>query len=271
MQRMLVGLIVVLTAAVGALAVATINLYLDDTGAEPRRQAAPSRTPGEVAVDPRRLSVLEERLASLRDENEGFRTRQKELERLVARLREAPPPQGGSTDGSGGGPAPSGWNTYPPGEERPRAADGGFVITEEDEAYFEEVQRRIQERRRVDNLARGAMARIERLARTGEIAAVPEESRDKVEGIVKKYVQASDSIVRQYFRNTDDEVRKLTSDQKRELVQDKREVLRADLQRDLEPVLGAADASRAAESVLASSFGLRNARERRFQPPGRQR
>jgi hypothetical protein len=266
---MLVALVVILTAAVGVLGVATVNLYLGSGPSSSGRQASPARAfPGE-AVDPRRFEVMEERLASLRDENEGLQEQIADLNRMVVRLREgpaagapAPPNPAAGTEGD----PPAG---YPYASGRERDAAGGFVITPEDEAFIEEVQHRIRERQRFDGLTRNAMSRLDRRARTGELAEIPADRRDQVEAIVRKYVTASDAVVNRYLRSPDENDAPLAPDERRDRVQDERTQLAAQLQRDLEPLLGAEDARRAADTVIApagTARGLRDGERFRTQP-----
>lgn len=273
MQRMLVGLVVILTAAVGALGVATVNLYLDGGSQPSARQPVPARTAAAEAVDARRFQVLEERLAAMRDENEVQQRRIAELDRLVARLREQPSSGSTSAEPSpGGGPGLDGAATYPWTTGRERDASGNFIVTPEDEAFVEEVQRRIRERQRVEGMTRNAMSRLDRLARTGEMAEIPAEKRGKVEEIVRKYVLASDAVVNRFLRSPDEAERALGAEERRDRVQDERVVLSADLQRDLEPLLGAEDARRAADTVIAPTGGARGGLREggRFRtPPGR--
>ncbi len=75
MQRMLVGLVVLLTVAVGALGIAFLNLHSKVNERPSRSAAASARGVVEKDADAARISTLETRLANLRREVERLRKR----------------------------------------------------------------------------------------------------------------------------------------------------------------------------------------------------
>jgi hypothetical protein len=250
MQRLLVWLVLVLFVAVGGLVIAVIDArreigYAASRQATPARPAAPEPDPAAAE----REAARQRELQRLRDEVAGLR---RELrERPVA---PSPAPGGG---GAGeGGDAP----VYVQPGTRPRDANGELLVTDEDVAYFLKVQERADRQRRVDGMVRGVMLRIDRIAARGEIQPLPDDRRREVETVLRKYVLAGDELSGRYLRSPDEETRGLTAEQRRAELGAQRSQLVAAAQKELEPILGVADAAKIAEESLQRPWGLRSER-----------
>jgi hypothetical protein len=260
MQRMIVGLVLFLTVAVGVLAVVSFNLHqrLDSrlprrSGEESARRAAASSPLAE------RLSVLERQLDELREEVVWLRREQETLRN--ARLATA---RGAREEGAPSSapvaerpPAASGEEAAIFGTDAQRGPDGDFVITEEEEAYFMAIQRRVERRRRIDGLTRSLMRRVDRMATNGDIGALREETRREVERVVRDYVRAGEDIVARYVRNPAEDVKDLGSEEKREAMRAEREVVITSAQQALANVLGPQDAATVAEKTFQNPWGSR--------------
>lgn len=256
MQRMLVGLVIVLTAAVGALGVATLNLYLDSDQQPQRKPVAPMRS-SPPAIDPVRVERLEESLSTVLAEKEALRRQLREVERQLAALRDArpgvtaPPP----SDTSGG--SDGGYATPFDADGRARNPDGSFVITDDDEEFYRQIQERIRLKQRIDGATLGVMRRVDRLAENGEIGALAEPQRDGVEKIVRRFVTERDTMVARYLRSPDGDLQTVPLGERRTRLVEAQKALVADIQRELEPLIGPEDARRVADGALATTWGLK--------------
>jgi hypothetical protein len=264
MQRMLVTLVVVLTGAVGVLAIVTMNLHAEVKAQAGRRPGDPARVvePGPAGgAEAARVEALERQIA--------------ELGREVKRLRERPPaalaaPAGVETDAAASPAAEPGDQLPSAGAEdllnaaaRPRGADGAFLLTEEDEALFLALQKKVQERQRIEGMTRNMMRRIERLSSRGEIAVLDEHKRAQLEPILQRFMIAGDQLVSRYVRDPSPDVSNLTTEQRRDMVQAERDVLVEKAVMEMAPLLGDADALKVAEESLQNPWGLRFGRSRR--------
>ncbi len=258
MQKMLTWLVVGLTLAVGVLGVLTFKLYTDSAPSDVR--LAPASAPprgGALAqgVDPARIEQLERRLAALQAENEAQKRRltilAKSAEAGGLRPPDAPPVDGGVGDGPRDPQPPAGgWNPE-------RGPDGAFAITEKEEEYFLALKERVEHRQRIDGQTRSVMTRIERLASRGEIGALPQPTRERVETIVRGFVRAGEDLLVRYVRSPAPEIAALGAEQRRDAMMRERDDLVARAKAALEPVVGAADAAKMAEESLQNPWGLR--------------
>ena len=239
MQRMLVGLVVFLTVAVGALGIAFLNLHSKVNEQPSRSAAAGARGVVEKDADAARISTLEMRLANLRSE----------VERLRKRKPASPPRiESPNAAASPGAEQPAGLE--PENAPRQRDAEGNFVISEEDEVYFVAVQKRVQYKQRIDGQTRNAMRRVDRLATRGEIGALAEQTRSDVGRIIRRFVVAADDTLGRYVRNPSEEIRSLSREQRTQKFRADREELVAQAQTALEPVLGVEDAGQVAQIAV---------------------
>jgi hypothetical protein len=250
MQRMLTGLVLLLLIAVLVLALYVSSLS-DRVDAATARQSTASR-PVASYPDPeaaareaerdRRLSQIQSELATLRREV-------KERPQTTV----LPPPDDGEGGGAGeGGNEP----VYTPPGQRPRDANGEFVITEEELAYFNELQQRAAREQRIDGTIRGVMIRIDRLVSRGAIQALPDDRRREIEKVLRKYVTAQDDLSQRVIRSPVDEMRDLTPEQRRDELTTGRTQLAAAAQAELEPIVGVGEAQAITEEALQRPWGL---------------
>jgi len=261
MQRTLVGLVVFLTAAVGALALAVFSLFgkLDERPlAQPSRVAArPVATPrdsADEAARSARLTGLERGQARLTSEIKDLKRRLERILSLQAR-RSAPAPVGASGNGS---PLPP--DSVAVGPKRDLL--GNFIVAPEDEEYFMAVQKRVERRRRIDGMTRNLMRRIDRMEQNGDITALDPGVREKVETALRRYVVGGDDLVTKWVREPGEEIRAMSQQQRREEMGAERATIAEEAQRALEASLGPELAQKIGERVLQSSWGVR----RGFKP-----
>jgi len=257
MQRMLVGLVVFLTAAVGVLAVMVFQLLdeIEQGAARPAtvRGGRPS-TQGSAAA---RIETLERQIDGLAAE--------------LKRLRDRPAPRRAPVVSP---PAPArpedGTSTASPVPGREPDAEPRFNLTEADEELFMELQRRVQKRQQIDGMTRNVFRRIDRLAVRGEMQPLTDEQREQLEPLVRRYVEAGNGLVDRYLRKPSERLKTLTAEQRRERLVAEVEVLKEQAHTELAPVLGEDDALEVAEQTLQNLWGLRFNRGRRGLP-GRRR
>ncbi|MHC4548173.1 MAG: hypothetical protein ACYTEZ_05285 [Planctomycetota bacterium] len=263
MQRMLVGLVVFLTAAVGVLAIATYNLSSEVDSLRQARtfEGGTVRRPVEPSPDAARISTLEERLARLTREVERAGRPAAATPPLAA--REPVPPSTGEA------PRPRAEvDSALSASERPRDAEGRFVLTEQDEELFLALQQRAERRRRIDATTRNIMRRLDRMATKGDIQVL--QDREKVEAVLKNYITAGDDLVTRYLRQPPADIKALDPQERREQLGAERDRLVEQAQLDLEPLLGQQDAAAVAEASLQNPWGRRLGGSRR-NVPGRLR
>jgi hypothetical protein len=254
MQRMLVGLVVFLTAAVGVLAITTYNLSEEVGTLRQRNSGASGRRAIAESPDAERIAKLERHTSGLVQEVERLRRK------LAARSVVVPPPSGDSastaaSEDSGYRPDTEGLLTA---SRHERDSRGKFVLTQEDEELFLALEKRAQRRRRIESTTRNVMRRIERLAQRGEIQAIPDADKPKVEDVLGRYVEAGDDLITNYLREPSDEVRALSiSDRRQQLGADRDELVQRAAQ-ELAPLVGSSDAVKVAEASLQSPWGRRN-------------
>jgi hypothetical protein len=259
MQRLLTALVLVLVVAVSALGVAVYKL--GDASDASARQPLPTR-PAVV----REPSPADE--ARIAEQDRKIRQLLDEVASLRRELRSRPEPEGASSgspaSGGGGavegGPAPV---VAAPGV-RPRDGDGNLIITEEDVEHFAKVQEHVLRQQRIDNQTRGVMLRVDRMASRGEILPLAPDRRREIERVLRKYVAAGDDLTARYLRSPDDEVRDLTSEQRRDELTRARGALVTEAQRELDPILGPDDAHKIADEALQRPWGLGRT-SRRFE------
>lgn len=255
MQRLLVGLVLVLLVAVATLGIAVYKL--GDNAATAARQP-PATRPALPPHDPAaaaREAEFERRITLLQDELTAVK---REL-----RSRREIPAASPLPSGSGGGGMGEGGLVAAPGV-RPRDANGHLVVTEEDAEFFAKVQERVLRQQRIDSQARSAMLRVDRMAQRGEIQPLAEDRRREVELVLRKFISAGDDLSARLLRSPDEEVRGLTSEQRRDELTQARSQLLAAAQQDLEPMLGVDDARKIAEESLQRPWGL-GRQGRRFE------
>jgi hypothetical protein len=255
MQRLLVGLVLVLFVAVAALGVAVYKLGDSAPSSRPpppARTAAviPEHDPAVAAREAefeRRITLLQEELAAVKRELRSRPT-----------VPAATPP----VESGGGGVGEGGFVSAP--GVRPRDPEGQLVVTEEDAEFFAKVQEKVLRQQRIDGQTRSAMARVDRMITRGEIAPLAADRKLEVERVLGKYVGAGDDLTQRLLRTPDDEAKGLTSEQRRDELSQARTQLLAAAQQELEPLLGADDAKRIAEESLQRPWGL-GRQGRRFE------
>ena len=245
MQRMLVTLVLFLTVVTAVLGVFLFNLYEEVKSRTTSRTTAvqPDR-PAHTAADPARVTNLEQKLSGLLSEMERLRKDQAKTRRaLVEAARVAP------TGNTAPGPAP----VQPShGGYADRNRGGGeFVVTDEDIAYFRAVQERVQREQRIDSVVKSSLRRIERLARSGDIAALDDASRARVSEVLRGYAVSQDDLVTRYYRSPNEIVGALTPEQKRDAMKEDRAALATATQQEFVGIVGEKDAEVLAERTLS--------------------
>jgi len=265
MQRMLVGLVLLLTGAVAVLGAMVYRLQDDVAAVSARRGAGASSARAAVRPDgaAARVESLDERLegvvselAALRAESSRLAREQRRLEDAVRKHRRL---SAGDADGSGSGPGsarPSDGNVLA-SADRARDGDGGFVITEEDEEFFVALQKRVDRRRRIDGMSKNLMRRVRMLEQNAEIDPLDEIAREGVANVLAQYVQASDDLVSRFVRNPDEEHKKLTAEERREAMARERGRLVDAASVELERLLGSMQAEKVIERTIARTYRFR--------------
>ena len=241
MQRMLVGLLVFLTAVVGVLAVMLFQLQ-DEVDAQSRsRPSSSSRTPAPEGADPEMVAKLDRRVSALLRQIDELRAQHRETVRAIARAAPAAKPKGSD-------------DTRIPSarEELARATRraGDIAVTEQDEAFYIAVKNSVDRKTRIKGLFDTTMRRFDRLAANGTFLAVEGEDRKKVEAAILKYVTATDSMLTRYYRKPNEQIKALPLDQRREGSKAERETINAQAQTDLAVVLGPDQAQIVADKML---------------------
>ncbi|MHC4224450.1 MAG: hypothetical protein ACYSUN_10710 [Planctomycetota bacterium] len=257
MQRMLVGLVLFLTAAVGLLGIMVYNLSRDMDAVSRRRVAAGGgRRAADEGVDPTRVASLEGQLADLSKQYMRLRKEWEKERKAGARLPSENRASGAPADDARlPDPEPRSYDGAP-GEPQ-RDPDGAFLISDEEEEYFMAVQKRVERRRRIDGMTKNLMRRVERMVGAGEIQTLRSEDKNKLERIVRRYVVAGDDLVNRYVREQPDDVAALSSDDKRNALREGRDALSVQAQEELIPLLGAEDAAKVAEKTFQNPWGGR--------------
>ncbi len=252
MQRLLVGLVLVLLLAVAGLGIAVYNL--DDP--RPTRETAAARSaPAPDPAAAAREVDLERKVQRLQDELASVK---RQLLDRPAAPKTSPTPSE-----SGGGGTGEGGLVAAPGV-RPRDADGQLIITEEDAEFFQRVQEKVLRQQRVDSQTKSAMLRVDRMAGRGEIAPLAADRRAEIERVLRKYVTLGDDLTARLLRSPDESVSGMTTEQRRDELSQARTQLLAGAQTDLEPILGIDDAKKVAEESLQRPWGL-GRQGRRFE------
>ena len=250
MQKMLVGLVLVLTVMVGALGVAVLNLS-DRVSAGSRRGTVTARKGVEDrSVQREEIESLLKQVGILTRELESVRSAQRKtaaaLARRVAR---------GDASANGGSDGPRDGNARidgdGPGLTRPDGGPG-TVVTPEDEAWYTAVKESVDRKRRIQGQLTNTMRRIDRLATSGAIVALPDNQRADVEKVVLDYVTAADDLLTRYVRKPTDELKALPAAQRREAMNKDRDEIVREAELALAPLLGDADTQTIVERTLRS-------------------
>ena len=259
MQRMLVGLVIFLTAGVGVLAIATHNLSEEVGTLRGRSPAAPARRVIAESADSGRIETLERHTSRLRQEVERLRRK------VAVRPLVAPPP------GATAAPAAGSEDARVPDTEgmltaarRERDLDGKFVLTDEDEELFLALEKRAQRRRRIDSTTKNVMRRIDRMAQKGEIQAIPAQDNAKVKVVLRRYVEAGDDLISRYLREPSADIQALSLNDRRQQLAGDRDQLVEQAAAELSPLVGSTDATSVAEASLQSPWGRRPERLNRM-------
>jgi hypothetical protein len=245
MQKMLVGLVLVLTVAVGALGVAVLNLS-DQIAAGSRRGAVVARKGAEEpAVHREEIDTLLKQVSKLTRELESVRADQRQTASALARSL-------ARRSGSDSGPKGDGRiDDKAPDLNRP-LSDPNFAVTAEDEAWYTAVKEAVDRKRRIKGQLTNTMRRIDRLASSGAINPVPATERAGVEKIVLNYVTAADDLLTRYVRKPSEELKALAGDQRREAMRKDRDEIVKEAERELLPILGDVDTQTIVERTLRS-------------------
>ena len=250
MQRMLVGLLVFLTAVVGALAVMLFQLQ-DQVDSKQARASAPARTSDTQGADPERVAKLERRVTGLLRQIEALREQHRATVRALAK--------GVPSDGKGSD------------DPRIQVPESGLTnaarradrisVTKQDEAFYLAVKKSVDRKQRIENTFRATMRRLDRFAIAGTIQPIEGEDRKQVEKATLKYVTSSEDLMARYYRSPNEQVKALPVEQRREAVTQERETILVQFQNDLATVIGAEDAQAVTSRMLKGV--------RRIRPQGK--
>jgi len=149
-----------------------------------------------------------------------------------------------------------------PAAAHPRDASGAFIITDEDVAFFAEVERHVERQKRIDGMTWGVMLRIDRLADRGKIGPLAADRRREVEAVMRKWVARGDDLLTRYVRSPGEELRSLSPEQRRDELATARSDIVAAAQSAMEPILGVEDAAKVVEESLQRPWGLRGESQR---------
>ena len=250
MQRMLVGLVLFLTLVVSALGIMVFDLRseLTDLG-KARAPEGVGREPVAESPHAGRIDSLDQRFSQLLNEMKVLRRRSAAAPPRVAAPSNVDRPAAPPALAAGGG--------FLNATDRVRDGNGEFMLTEADEELFLALQQRAQRRQRIESTTKGVMRRIDRMADKGEMAAIPEADRANVRAVIKRYVASGEDMMRHYVRQPSEATRLLTFEERRTQYGAERDELVAQATLELAPLLGEADAAKAAEAGLQSPWGRR--------------
>ncbi|MDH3592017.1 MAG: hypothetical protein OER88_09070 [Planctomycetota bacterium] len=250
MQRLLVGLILVLTAAVAGLWISYSDLRDDLDARINRRSSGTAReAPGKDGASLAQVKKLETRVANMMAQMDQMRAE-------TDRMKRRKPVRVERASASGNGDATA---TPDPNLDTRinRDGEGGFVISEEDEEYFMAIQKRVERRRRLDGMTRNLMRRVDRLVRNNEIPTIQDADRPKVENAIRTYVEANDDIVTRFVREPPEDIKSLTPEQRREQLNSERDKIAVETQQALAGVVGADAAALITERTVTRSSSVR--------------
>ncbi|MEM8884090.1 MAG: hypothetical protein AAGD14_08485 [Planctomycetota bacterium] len=264
MQRMLVFIVIALVAGVVGLGLMVSDIadtLEQDRLARAREEKDASRDVPE-RDESTRIAALEAKLQSERESNTKLRRELGKLDRRVSELagmiaRRATsgsnmPPPPANIDGprANGGAAPT----------RARDENGNFVISDEEKEYVRAIQASIDRDRRITGQTRNYMRRIDSLVRRQEVKELDDETKEKVEKTLARYVTLNDDLVTAYVRNPGPEAAMLSDDERREHLREQRQKFGDQAKTALEPLLGSEDTAKIAERVFTNPWGLRPSR-----------
>ncbi|MHC4164874.1 MAG: hypothetical protein ACYSUM_22395, partial [Planctomycetota bacterium] len=86
----------------------------------------------------------------------------------------------------------------------------------------------------------------------------------KVEGVLRRYVEAGDDLISRYLREPSEDIKALSLNDRRQQLAGDRDQLVEQAALELAPLVGAADATTVAEASLQSPWGRRPERLNRM-------
>ena len=244
MNRMLIVLVVLLTAGMGGLWVYMLDLQAQ-VDANPGR-ALRSESIRVVAPD-----------AGARQEIADLKARIRNLEN-ARRVASASPSFGPASAKTSTGEGTVSAATDLGLVERPTGEidrDGNYAFTNGEVEYAMALNREVSRRTRIASMTRSYMRRIDRMIANNEISQLPDESRAKVESAISDYVEKSQNYFTTVFRNPSPEILALDRDQRREMITTETERLKQETTVELQTLLSQTDAE-----AIAGTLTLRNAR-----------
>ena len=244
MNRMLIVLVVLLTASMGGLWVYVLDLQAQvDTnpGRAQRAESTHAAAPDTAA----------------REEIESLKARIRNLEnaKRIASARDSIKPAFAMTrtdDSTSSAPADLGLVERPTGEiDR----EGNYAFTDGEVEYALALNREVNRRQRIASMTRSYMRRIDRMIANNEISQLPDESRAKVEQAISSYVEKSQEYFTTVFRNPSPEILALDRNQRREMITTESERLKQETTIELQTLLSQTDAE-----AIAGTLTLRNSK-----------
>ncbi len=142
-------------------------------------------------------------------------------------------------------------------EERAVDAEGKFAISEEEIAYAIQLQKQVDRHRRLGGMVRSVMRRIDYMLKRGELAAMEEEERSKVDNVVSKYMTESDDLMTHYFREPGPNVREMEATARRALLKTEREQLQTEAAAEINQLLSDDRGTKIAEAMFYRNWSNR--------------
>ncbi|MHC4956578.1 MAG: hypothetical protein ACYTGZ_22290 [Planctomycetota bacterium] len=265
MQRMLVFLTLILLVGVAGLGVVVMNLStsLDEQRSAALRDARDRETrPGIGDEDDPSLATsrLDDKLQRVNDENNRLRADVRKLQLRVSSLSRQVAAKKTTTvvvpkDPDGAVPVRGGAE---PAGARARDENGNLIVSDEDMEYHRAVQAKVDRTRRIEGQVRNYNRRIESLETRGEIAVIPADAKTELDKVLRAFVTLNDDLVTQYVRSPSDEIRALSTEDRREQLRVAREKYASDAKLALAELLEEPDAAKVAERVFTNPWGARS-------------
>jgi hypothetical protein len=247
MQKMLTGLVLVLTVLVGALGVAVLNLSDQVSTASRRGTVVARKGAEEPALNRDEIEKLLRQIDKLSRDLQTVRGEQRKTAAALARRLAR---GDGDSIGTGNGGGRIDNDPDSPGSPAPGLPRG--EVSEEDEAWYTAVKESVDRKRRINGQLTNTMRRIERLAASGAINVLPEDQKADIEKIVLNYVTSADDLLTRYVRKPSEALKALPGEQRREAMKKDRDDIVKEAELALAPLLGDADTETVVERTLRS-------------------
>jgi len=269
MQKMLVGLVLFLTASLGVTAFSVLSLgdRVDELiVAQNRVGSRPERTPERrpelpkgPAVGAREIQSLRIKVADLKTSHARMKS---QLDRALAALADR------VVRSEGENAAVDDYDNPDGKPVRFKDGEGNFDITEQAIDYAIQLQKQVDRRRRLGGMVRSVMRRLDSMTKRGEFATLESAERDKVETVVNKFMMESDDLMTRYFREPGPNVREMEAKERRELLKSEREQLQIEAAAEINQMLQDDRGTKIAEAMFYRNWSNRRSSknvERKFR------